>query len=464
MKEILMKLWGGRFEREPDRLAFQYNASIDVDWRLAPYDIQGSLAWARAITRAGIISETECRQIESGLNQILQEVNSGRFQLSETDEDVHTAIERRLTELSGAVGGKLHTARSRNDQVATDFRLWMLEEIPRLDSQISEVQQALVSRAGKDFGIILPGYTHLQRAQPILLSHWWLSHFWPLNQDRQRLIGLRDHTSILPLGSSALAGAPYSIDRQTLAQELGFQCVSPNSIYGVSDRDFAVEFLFIAALVNVHLSRLAEMLVIFSTAEFGFIELSDTFSSGSSLMPQKKNPDPLELTRGKAGTLTGLLSGLLTAIKGTPSAYDKDLQEDKAPVFSAADTLEMALPVVAGCLNTLSTRPEKMSAALDPALLATDLADYLVKKGLPFRQAHEAVGWVVRRSRDLGLPVNELPLSELKIIHPLFEEDTASVFDFKQAVDRRNIEGGTGSQAVQQQLELATQLLEEMKR
>lgn len=455
-----MKLWGGRFDQAPDSLAFQYNASISVDWRLAPYDIQGSIAWARGLHRAGILTEGEAGQIIAGLQRVLEEINSDQFQLQASDEDVHTAVERRLTELIGTVGGKLHTARSRNDQVATDFRLWMLAVIQKMKALIEQVQQALINRAESDVEIILPGYTHLQRAQPILLPHWWLSHFWPLHQDLQRLEGLRSRTSCLPLGSSALAGAPYPIDRRSMAAELGFVSVSPNSLYGVSDRDFAAEFLFICALLNIHLSRLAEMLIIFSTAEFGFIELADQYSSGSSLMPQKKNPDPLELTRGKAGTLVGLLSGLLATMKGLPSAYDKDLQEDKAPVFAAYDTLELALPVVAGCLNTLTIHPKKMSAALDPAMLATDLADYLVLKGVPFRQAHAAVGKAVRRSLELGVGVDCLPLQELRAIDPAFGEDTASVFDFKQAVDRRNIEGGTGSKAVRTQLMMAKTILE----
>lgn len=454
-----MKLWGGRFAEGLDEIAARLNNSIGFDWRLVEADITGSLAWAKALAAAGVLSETEAQQIESGLRAVLAEVQDGTFPLSPSDEDVHTAAERRLTERIGPVGGKLHTGRSRNDQVATDFRLWMLGAIDRLARLLNGVQAALVKRAESDMGIIMPGYTHLQRAQPILLSHWWLSHFWPLERDQERLVQLRARTAVLPLGAGALAGAPFPVDRAMLAAELGFEQISPNSLDAVSDRDFAAEFLFAGALIAAHLSRMAEMLILFSTAEFGFIELADSFSTGSSLMPQKKNPDMLELTRGKAGGFIGRLAGLLAVIKGLPSAYDKDLQEDKQPVFETADTLEMMLPVIAGLLETLTVRPAAMRQALDPALLATDLADYLVQRGVPFREAHGLVGQAVRFAHQNSLRLDQLTLDQLRQISPHFSADVETVFDFQASVDRRSVAGGTATQAVRAQLTEAARLV-----
>ncbi len=450
-----MKLWGGRFGASQDEIAALYNQSLSFDQRLAEEDVRGSIAWAHGLEKAGVLSAAEITQIVEGLQAILADILAGSFQPDDNDEDIHTAVERILTERIGDVGGKLHTGRSRNDQIATDTRLWLLGMIDQVVALLQTVLKALTDRAGEDMGIILPGYTHLQRAQPILLSHWWLSHFWPLNADRQRFLQLRQRTAVLPLGAGALAGAPFAVDRSFLAEQLGFDQVSPNSLCAVSDRDFIAEFLFDAALVGTHLSRMAEMLIIFSTAEFGFIELSDAYSTGSSLMPQKKNPDPLELTRGKTGTMIGRLAGFLTTLKGLPSAYDKDLQEDKQPLFETADTLCLMLPVAAGLLATLQVRPQRMQAALDPAMLATDLADYLVERGIPFRQAHSIAGQCVRRANDLGLPLNALPLSELQAIHTVFQADVAGVFDFAASVARRSVEGGTAPQAVQSQLEKA---------
>lgn len=459
----MSKLWGGRFSSGLDPIAWEYNASISFDWRLAEVDIRGSIAWAKALMKAGVISLDEQQQIVKGLTDVLSEVRSGKFKHEPTDEDVHTAIERRLIELTGPVGGKLHTARSRNDQIATDFTLWLVEAIDRIDAFVKLVQSALVDRAENDFGIILPGYTHFQQSQPILLSHWWLSHFWPLARDRQRLGQLRERAAVLPLGSGALAGTPYPVDRKFLANQLGLKAITPNSIDAVSNRDSAAEFLFVSTMIALHLSRLAEMLILYTSAEFGFIELSDTYSTGSSLMPQKKNPDTLELTRGKAGTMIGRLAGLLSVLKGLPSAYDKDLQEDKVPVFEASDTLCLMLPVVAGVLRTLEVHPEKMHKALDPAILATDLADYLVRKGVPFRQAHAMVGQIVRRAHDLNLPLNQLPLKEFQKVSPLFEEDVHGVFDFQASIAYRNVPGGTSPAAVQIQLQQARQFLEQHK-
>jgi argininosuccinate lyase len=317
-----------------------------------------------------------------------------------------------------------------------------------------------VKRAEIDWGVILPGYTHTQRAQPVLFSHWWLGHFWPLQRDRERLVDLHARTAVCPLGAGALAGTGFPIDRLALAAALGFDRAASNSLDAVSDRDFAVEFLFNCALTGIHLSRLADALILFTTAEFGFIELSDAFSTGSSLMPQKKNPDPLELARGKSGTLIGLLTGLLAVLKGTPSAYDKDLQEDKLPVFQAFDTMHLLLRVMAGLLATLTVKVDHLQATLDPAMLATDLADYLVNKGVPFRTAHHLTGQVVKKAFELGVGLDRVPLTDLQAITPIFDVDVSAVFDFKAALARRNTLGGTAPEAVKGQLAEVRALLE----
>ena len=381
------------------------------------------------------------------------------FEYQPDDEDIHTAVERRLGELIGPGAGKLHTGRSRNDQVATDFRLWVMDALPGLDSALRSLQAVLVERAEAAGDMLMPGYTHLQRAQPILLSHWWLSHFWPIQRDRERLQGLAPRLAVLPLGCGALAGTPFPIDRAALAQALGFNAPAPNSLDAVSDRDFAAEFLFCAAMTGIHLSKLSEAIVLFNTAEFGFFELSDAFSTGSSLMPQKKNPDVFELARGKAAGLVGLLTGLLAMLKGLPSTYDKDLQEDKQPVFSAYDTLMALLPVLAGAIRTLTVHPERMRAGIDAAMLATDLADYLVAQGVPFRQAHALTGQAVRLASECGKPLDELTLSEFQSISPAFGEDVYGVFDPMQSVSRRCAVGGTAPEAVKVQLEQARALV-----
>ncbi len=451
----MKNLWGGRFASGTDPLAWQFNASISVDWRLAEVDIQGSLAWAKALSKAKVIEQPEMQKIVEGLQTVLAEVQADKFELQSSDEDVHTAIERRLTELIGPLGGKLHTGRSRNDQVATDFNLWLQQAITQVDEFLTQLQSALIKRAESDMGILISGYTHLQQSQPILLSHWWLSFFWPLARDRQRLDELRQRASVLPLGSGAMAGTPFPIDRQFLSDELGFSAISPNSIDAVSNRDAAAEFLFIASLLAVHLSKLAEALILFSTSEFGYIHLSDAYTTGSSLMPQKKNPDTLELTRGKAGTIIGRLTGLLAILKGLPSTYDKDLQEDKLPVFETYDNLCMMLPVMAGVLETLEVDAERMQANLNPAILATDLADYLVKKGIPFREAHSLAGQAVRIAEEKRTDLGLLPLETYQNISNVFEEDVFYVFDFSSAVEKKNIIGGTASEAVHNQLNKA---------
>ena len=455
-----MTLWGGRFSGKLDPAAWALNASLSVDRRLAAQDVRGSLAWASALEKAGVLAPAESAQIRQGLQMVEGELSSGLFTFQESDEDIHTAVERRLGEIIGSLAGKLHTGRSRNDQVATDFRLWLMDSLPELDGAIAGLQEALLQRAEGDLDVLMPSYTHLQRAQPVLLSHWWLSHFWPLGRDRERLHDLAGRTSVLPLGAGALAGTPFPVDRHALAQELGFAGPAPNSIDAVSDRDFAAEFLFGAAMTSMHLSRLAEAAILFSSTEFGFFELTDAYATGSSLMPQKKNPDVFELARGQAGSLLGLLTGLMATLKGLPSAYDKDLQGDKAPVFSAFDTLMASLPVLAGAIRSLSVRPESMRSSIDSGMMATDLADYLVEKGIPFRQAHELAGKVVQRAVALAVGMDALTLEEYQAISPAFSTDVFAVFDPQRSVSRRLTYGGTAPDAVAAQIKEAHEKIE----
>ncbi len=447
-----MTLWGGRFSTKLNEQAWDLNTSLPVDQRMAIQDIDGSLAWAKALHQAGILQDEEHASIALGLDTVKKEFTSGKFSFVESDEDIHTAVERRLMDLIGAAAGKLHTGRSRNDQVATDFRMWMLQAIPDLESALKDVQASLVENAEAAGKTLMPGYTHLQRAQPILLSHWWLSHYWPLQRDCERLADLTERVSVMPLGSGALAGTPVSVNRNALAKSLGFAKPSQNSLDAVSDRDFAAEYLFCVTMVGIHLSKLAEQVVLYTSSEFGFFELSDAFSTGSSLMPQKKNPDVFELTRGKAGTMIGTLTGLLATLKGLPSTYDKDLQEDKQPVFQATDTLLVLLPVIAGALRTLTIKPERMRAAIDSTMMATDLADYLVNKGIPFRETHSIAGQVVREAMEKKLRLEELPLEAYQALCPAFEADVYQVFDPMKSVEKRNAIGGTSFQSVKNQI------------
>ena len=450
-----MPLWTGRFTQDPDAQMWNLNASIGFDIRLAEQDVRGSLAWAAALGAAAVLTAEEHDRITEGLQAILAEFQSGEFIVKPGDEDIHTAVERRLGEIIGLLAGKLHTGRSRNDQVATDFRVWLLDQIPLLDNALADLQATLVNRAITDISIIMPGYTHLQRAQPILLSHWWLSHFWPLSRDRQRLTELKSRVGVLPLGCGALAGVPFEIDREALAASLGFDSPAPNSLDAVSERDFAAEFLFVAALIGTHLSKLAEQIVLFTSSEFGFFELDDAYSTGSSLMPQKKNPDPFELARGKAGTLLGYLTGLLATLKGLPSTYDKDLQEDKVPVFAAFDTLMALLPVMAKALHSITVHAEKLEAAIDATMMATDLADYLVKLGIPFREAHALTGQAVKLAMEKGKSLDELTILEFQAIHPDFDQSVYQVFDPRVSIARRKATGGTAPEAVKEQIKLA---------
>ena len=454
-----MMLWGGRFTAATNDLVRRFGDSIGFDQRMYGADIRGSIAYAGALARAGLITAEERDQLVAGLEQVRAEFDAGDFQIQPGDEDIHTAVERRLAELVGPVAGKLHTGRSRNDQVTTDLRLYLLDEMASLRDSLIELQETIVEQAEAHLDVIMPGYTHLQPAQPLLFSHWLLSFFWKFQRDRERLADVARRTQVCPLGSGALAGNPFNIDRRALATDLGFAGVSENSIDGVSDRDYVVEFLAWAALVQVHLSCLAEDLIIWASREFGFVQVAEAYSTGSSLMPQKKNPDSLELMRGKSGRVVGHLTGLLTTLKGLPSSYNKDLQEDKEALFDVIDTLKIELPIAMGVIRTLVVNGARMAAALDDGLLATDLADYLVRKGLPFRRSHHLVGQAVRRAEELGVPLKGLDLAEYQAIHPAFAGDVCAVFDFWRSVEARDTEGGTAPNAVRVQIEWARELL-----
>lgn len=454
-----MTLWGGRFSEPTNDDLRALNDSLPFDVRLVEQDIQGSCAYAKALVAAGVITEAEGARIRSGLNLVLQEIENDRFDYAPSDEDIHTAVERRLIELVGEVGGKLHTGRSRNDQVATDFRLWALQAVDDLDHELEFLQFALVKQAEPHTETLMPGYTHLQPAQPISAAHWLMSFFWMLMRDRERLQDARKRIAVLPLGSGALAGTPYPIDRDLLARELGFASHSQNSLDAVSDRDFVAEILFTIALCSTHLSRLAEDIILYSNPALGFITLHDRYSTGSSLMPQKRNADPMELTRGKTGRLIGNLAGFLSTLKGLPSGYNKDLQEDKEALFDAVDTLHVLLPVITGIIHTLQLNPDAMRAALQHELLATDLADYLVQRGLPFRDAHHVVGAVVRHCSENNITLPDVPLTKFQEFSALFAEDVQEVFDFVKALARKQAPGGTAPTAVRQQIEQAKALL-----
>ena len=450
-----MPMWGSRFDKSTNEMVQRLNASLPFDKRLYAEDITASIAWAHGLETAGILPRKEVHRIADGLEAVRAEFDAGTFKFHDSDEDIHTAIERRLIEIVGSLGGKLHTGRSRNDQVATDLRLWIMRACNQLRNHIASLQQALIDSAEPNMNTVMPGYTHLQPAQPITWGHWVLSHFWPLDRDQQRIAQTHSRTAILPLGSGALAGSAFDINRADLAASLGFGHISQNSVDAVSDRDFAADFLFSAAMIGIHLSRLSEQLILFASAEFKFVVLDDAYATGSSLLPQKKNPDTLELTRGKSGRLIGNLTGLLATLKGLPSAYDKDLQEDKEPIFDAYDTIELSLQVMAGVISTMQLRPEKMAARIVPALFSTDLADYLVECGVPFREAHEVVGKVVRHAEERGIAIDELSLTELQTFSTHFTEGAMGVFDAQTALMRRKLVGGTAPNALRRQLQLA---------
>ena len=449
----------GRFSEPSDDDLKALNDSISFDKRMYKQDIRGSIAYARANVGAGVLTAQEAETIIGGLEQVLAEFDGGTFELKPGDEDIHTAVERRMTEIVGAVGGKLHTGRSRNDQVATDFRLWVMDAIDELRPMLADLQTALCEKADEHVATVMPGYTHVQPAQPITAGHWLMSFFWMLARDSERLGDARRRMNVSPLGAGALAGTPFPLDRAALAQSLGFNSHSQNSLDAVSDRDFVAETLFVLAMVGIHLSRLGEDIVLYSNPLFGYITLNDRYSTGSSIMPQKRNADPMELARGKAGRLIGNLTGLVATLKGLPSTYNKDLQEDKEALFDSFDSLKLILPVVTAIIRTLKLNPDKMRAALDPDMLATDLADYLVKKGMPFREAHHVSGRAVRLAAEQGITLDQLTPETLRGLSPLFGDDVVAVFDFEASVARRRAAGGTAPDAVREQIAAAREWL-----
>jgi len=452
-------LWAGRYEAQAAESLRKLNDSLPFDKRLYASDVKCSGDYARALADAGVITHEEAHEIGGGLQRIVQEFIAGIFPFAAGDEDIHTAVERRLTEIVGPVAGKLHTGRSRNDQVATDVRHWQAGEITKINALLVRLARTLVSQADQHVDTLMPGYTHLRAAQPISAAHWLLSFFWMVTRDVERFTICRDHTLVSPLGSGALAGNPYPIDRVDLAKAMGFYAATPNSLDGVSDRDFIVELMSAAALLMVHLSRFAEDVILYSSPQFGFITLDERYTTGSSLMPQKQNPDVLELARGKAGRIAGHLSGFLNTLKGLPSTYNKDLQEDKEPLFDIIDTLETLLPALIGLVETMSFVPERMLAALDEGMLATDLADYVVAKGVPFREAHGIIGRLVRHGLETQTPLSQVPLEDYRAIFPDFDEDVYAVFDFAGSIARRKSFGGTAPEAVRVQIDQANEWL-----
>jgi argininosuccinate lyase len=449
------RLWGGRFAGEPSAEMDRLNRSLPVDRRLWREDVDGSRAWASALGSAGVITESECRALTDGLDAVGRRLAGWTLDdwTAAPDEDIHSLVERLLKEEVGPLAGKLHTGRSRNDQVATDTRLWGMAALDRLDRGIMALQHAIVDQAEANVGTVMPSYTHLQRAQPIFAAHWLLSHAWPLARDRGRLRQAAERVAVLPLGSGAVAGCPFPIDRVLLQETLGFRHLAPNSIDAVGDRDWVAEALFVAAMLGVHLSRLAEDLILFGSAEFGFIRISDRFSTGSSLMPQKRNPDAMELARGKGGRLIGDLVSVLTLLKGLPTGYNKDLQEDKEALFDAFDTLDALLPAVTGTLKTLEIVPDRCAAAVDSAMLATDLADHLVRRDVPFREAHELVGRLVRAAEEHGCALSDLPPETFTAISPCFTpEDLPGLFDPTRSIEARTTPGGTAESSVREQI------------
>src|SRR5579862_2027813 len=414
------KLWGGRFTDGSAPAFDALNNSIGVDYRLWPYDVRASKAWAMALYGAGVLTLPECTGIENGLDAVERRLMTGE-QPSASDEDVHTMIDRMLHEEAGEVAAKLHTGRSRNDQVATAARLWSMDATIRVEQLIQQFQRAIVTHASTLEGAVMPAYTHLQRAIPVSAAHWLLSHFWPLERDRGRLRAARAGAAVLPLGSGAVAGSAYPVSRVLLQGSLGFASVSPNSIDAVSDRDFVAEILFTCTLIATHLSRFAEDLIIYGSAEFGFVKFGDGFTSGSSMMPQKRNPDALEIARGSAARLLGDLTGLLALLKGLPSSYNKDLQDDKRLLFDAVDTIALVLPAFTGALIECKFQPLRMESAVSSTMMATDLADYLVRKGVTFREAHASVGQLVRVAEERNCELGALSTDDFRAAHALFD-------------------------------------------
>ena len=447
-------MWKGRFQVETSNLVQQYGESISFDWRLYPYDIQGSIAHAAVLVDAGILTPEEETQITEGLLEIRKEIEAGEFEFRIELEDIHMNIESVLTEKIGDAGAKLHTARSRNDQIALDVRLYCRDQVDQITQLLSNLQKALLKLANKHSRAVVPGYTHLQRGQPVLVAHHLLAYVEMFERDKQRLQDCRNRINVMPLGSGALAGSTIPLNRQIAADKLGFPEISQNSMDAVSDRDFIAEILFVLSLTGTHLSRISEDVILWASAEFDFIELSDAHTTGSSLMPQKKNPDVAELTRGKTGRLTGNLMSLLTTLKGLPMTYNRDLQEDKEPLFDSIDTITIALTVFAEMMAAASIKEEQTAAATsDPFLLATDIADYLVLKKIPFRHAHEIVGKLTAYSLSERIPFQQIPLQTYQEFSDVFEDDIYGVLRVEQALKARVAVGAPSPENVTDRIE-----------
>ncbi|MBH0170867.1 MAG: argininosuccinate lyase [Bacillota bacterium] len=452
----MKKLWGGRFSKQPEEWVDEFGASISFDQQLASQDIKGSLAHAKMLFQCKIIDESAYVNIKNGLLSLQSDVEEGKLTYSVKYEDIHLNLEKLLTDKIGPDGGKLHTARSRNDQVATDFHLYVKEETLLIIAHIEELQKSLLNLAEEHVETIIPGYTHLQRAQPVSFAHHLLAYFWMLDRDKGRLQDSLKRSDIMPLGAGALAGTTFEIDRNITMNELGFRDKYLNSLDAVSDRDFAIECCSNASMIMMHLSRFCEELILWSSEEFGFIEISDSFTTGSSMMPQKKNPDMAELIRGKSGRVYGSLISLLTLMKGLPLAYNKDMQEDKEPVFDTVKTVKGCLSIMTGMMNEVKIHVDKMNKAVHQDFSnATELADYLAKKGIPFREAHELVGEMVLQCIQKECYLLDVTLEEYQEWCPLVENDLFEALSPKTAVERRNSEGGTGFEAVRQQIDAA---------
>ena len=460
LAEAPHRLWGGRYASGPAPALDDLNRSLPVDQRLWREDIEASRAWVQALARADVLTMDEARELDRGLRAVATRIEAEPALLQSADEDIHTLVERLLYGVVGTVAGKLHTGRSRNDQVATDVRLWTMRALRGIEAELRALQSALVQQAEATLDVLMPSYTHMRRAQPIRVAHWVMAHFWALERDRQRLLGALERVAVLPLGSGAIAGCGFAVDRTLLKELLGFRGISENSLDAVGDRDWIIETIFVASTVGAHLSRLAEDLIVFSTQEFGFVELPEAYTTGSSLMPQKRNPDGLELARGMAGRLIGELTGALAMVKSVPSGYNKDLQEDKRLLFSAVDALAVLLPATRETVAQLRFDEARLAdAAADESLLATDLADELVRRGLPFREAHGAVGKLLRAADAARCAVSALPDAAWAEAHPLFLEGGRPALTALASVEAHAVAGGTGRDAVLQQIEHAYRAL-----
>ena len=457
------KLWGGRFEKSTDKTINDFQASINFDWRLYKYDIQGSIAHAKMLAKCEIISADDAKKIIDGLNKILQQIEDDDFEFKAEYEDIHLNIEKALTDLIGAAGGRLHTARSRNDQVALDMHLYVRDEISKICALLLNLMKELVSTAQKNLGVIMPGYTHLQRAQPILFSHHIMAYFWMFERDYSRLTNAYRSADFMPLGAGALAGTTFPIDREFVQRELGFENLYRNSLDAVSDRSYILEFMSAMSILMTNLSRLSEEIILWSSREFNFVELDDAHCTGSSMMPQKKNPDIPELVRGKTGRVIGHLMAMFTTIKALPLAYNKDLQEDKEGLFDAVETIKYCLIVFAQIIEGMKVKAENMRRAVEEDFSnATDLADYLVKKNLPFRQAHEVAGKMVHHCIERGIYLKDLPLDEYKNFSDKFDDDIFDAIKPETCVNSRNSLGGTSTEQVEMQISYAKELLEKI--